>query len=169
MPYPVPPSILTNNKFSIIPDFMPLAPPLVGIAPFVKPLPVNPFHIRKYWNPNDDPELHHNVIKFFMSKLKDVWLTGSMSKLLKFIKIENGQPVVVRSVQQFENNNDSANQAKKVDYILDKVFGKYELEALLTKLAMEYSINWYDMKGQHYEFVKKQIYRKIKHSLVRYL
>lgn len=166
-----------NGTNLIIPDYMPsLFPGTVGIAPFIRPSNVimpslsNGFlKARQYFNPNDDPELHKSVIKHFFNKLREVWLTSSMMKLLRYIKIEGGNPMVVRTYQEFENNNDFSNQAKKIDYILDRIFSKYDLEVLLEKVAAEYMLNWYDMKNTHNDLIKKEIYRKIKHRLSRLL
>lgn len=164
-----------SGKMAIIPDFMPTVSPVIGIAPFIKPENIitptlsNGFlKARQYFNPNDDPELHKNVVNHFYNKLKTVWLETSMDKLLRFIKVENGNAFIVRSHQEFENNNDNGNRQKKIDYIIDRVFSKYDLEGLLEKLAVQYMLNWYDMKNTHNDIIKRTVYRKIKHRLSRH-
>jgi len=62
-----------------------------------------------------------------------------MAKLLKYVKIDGNNAVIVSSVQELEKNTpvNSADQEKRTSYILDRVFSKYDLEALLTKLATD--------------------------------
>jgi len=172
-------SILNQGKMLIIPDFLPVFPnPMIGIAPFVRPTNVifpsvsNGFlKGRQYFNTNDDPELRSSVVNHFYKKLQNVWLSTSMAKLLKYVKIDGNNAVIVSSVQELEKNTpvNSADQEKRTSYILDRVFSKYDLEALLTKLATEYMLNWYDMKNTHNDLIKRTIYRKIKHRLSRHL
>lgn len=164
-----------KGKMHIIPNYYPGVAPLIGIAPFIKPENIivpnssnNFLKLRQYFNPNDDPELHQNVIKYFYKKLQDVWLSSSMAKLLRFIKVDGNNAFIVRSHQEFENNNDTTHQDKKIAYIIDRVFSKYDLEALLEKLSYEYNLNWYDMKNTHNDLIKRSIYRKIKHRLSRH-
>lgn len=161
---------------------------MIGLAPFIKPMsiitpgsvfksssiitptPANGFlKARQYFNPNDDPELHKSVIHYFYKKLTDIWLTTSMEKLLRFIKVEGGNPFIVRDYEEYKNNNDRGNQEKKIAYITERIFGKYDLEATLEKLSAEYLLNWYDMKHTHSDFIKQTIYKKLKHRLSRHL
>jgi hypothetical protein len=170
-------SFFIGNQMVVVPDVVPKIAPFtpIGIAPFIKPDNIvfpslsNGFlKARQYFNPNDDPELHRSVVEHFYKKLREIWLDSSMEKLLRYIKVENGNAFIVHNHGDFEKNNTTSDRQKKIDYILDRVFSKYDLEMLLTKLAIEYSLNWYDMKNTHNDFIKRSIYRKIKHRLSRH-
>jgi hypothetical protein len=88
-----------------------------------------------------------------------------MENLLKYIKVDNGNAYVLRTSQEIENNSPNSNRQQKIDYIMERVFSKYDLEALLEKLAVQYFLNWYDMKNTHNDFIKQSVFRKIKQRL----
>lgn len=185
-------SVFVGDKMVIIPDYVSTITPMIGLAPFIRPssiitpsiitpgsviksgsiitpTPSNGFlKARQYFNPNDDPELHKSVIQYFYKKLTDVWLTTSMEKLLRFIKVEGGNAFIVRDYNEYEKNSDRGNQEKKISYITERIFSKYDLEALLEQLSAEYLLNWYDMKHTHSDFIKRSIYKKLKHRLSRH-
>jgi hypothetical protein len=148
----------------------------MGIAPFVMPVNVvvptinNGFaKVRKYFNPNDDPQLHESVVHHFYKKLKTIWFETSFTKLLRFVKIENGTPSIVNNESEIKDSNEHSQNIKKVEYILEHVFTKYDMEALLQQVAYENMANWYDMKTKHNHIVKEAVYKKIKHRLTRHL
>lgn len=161
-----------DGKLYISPSWL---NPVMGIAPFVRPVNVvvptvdNGFaKVRKYFNPNDDPQLHESVVNHFYKKLQGVWLETSFAKLLRFVKIDSaGNAAIVAS--EAEISSDNAQAPKKIQFILNTIFSKYDMEALLEKVAYENMANWYDMKSKHNDIVKAAVYKKIKHRLTRHL
>jgi len=164
-------SIVQDGRLMMVPGA--LSFPMVGIAPFVKPFGITSdvplVKARQYFNPNDDPQLRETVIKHFYRKLREVWLESSFVKLLRYIKVQNGTPMPVDSIKEIENNTDRSHDARKIQYVLESIFSKYDMEVLLDKVVMEYMLNWYDLKSKHNDIVKQEVYRKIKHRLVRKL
>ena len=149
-----------------------LSSPIIGIAPFIRPTIDNSFiKLRSHLNPNDDPELHESVINHFYKHKLNMWFETSQSygKLLRYIKMANGTPTIISTPSELESNTSTSNNREKINFILDRIFSKYDLEALLTKLSFEYSINWYDMKNKHNDLIKEAIYKKIKNRLTRHL
>lgn len=152
------PSILTPVPAVVVP---------ATTAPnIVSPIPVK---VKSLLDPNDDPEMQHNIIKYFYERLKEIYLEATLSKLLKYIMIEDNKSQLVSSQDEYDKNDINANKKEKVKFILDNYFSKYDMEALLHKVVAKKRYNWYDLKTKHSHYIKKAIYKKIKERIERHL
>lgn len=185
---PIPGPILATTKggkLTVASNVMPIAPtinrdPLTGdvilggpsiIAPniltYQNPLTTPPNMIRKLSNPNMDPLLQKHVIKYYYQRLKEIYLPGTFSKLLKYVTIKDNNLTLVSSYEEYKNNNSNERIHDRVKFILHNYFSKYDLELVLVKAVEKYSLNWYELKNRHSSLIKKKIYKKIKERLER--
>lgn len=134
------------------------------IIPMASPFPSL---IRPISNPNADPKLRHDVVKYYYDRLKTVYLPASLSKLLKYIAVRNGAAALVTSEQEYDNNSTTHNVDLRVKYIMDTYFSKYDLEVVMDKVVNEFGLNWYELKSKHSSEIKKAIYRKIRRRIER--
>lgn len=132
----------------------------------VNPLPIN---VKSFLDPNDDPKMQRNIIKYFYERLKEIYLEATLSKLLKYIIIKNNIPQLVESEEEYNKNDVNNNRKERINFILEKYFTKYDMELLLHKLVAKKGYKWYDLKTKHSHSVKKAVYKKIKERILRHL
>lgn len=129
-----------------------------GQFPVMNPVgPVNPLSVRSLTNPNDDPELHHRVIKYYYNRLKTYYLPDRFSSLLDYVVVEGGKCRLVNSKEEL-NNNKPNNVKDKVEYILEYIFGKYDVENILNHVVYKHGLNWYELQTKHASYVKSGLY-----------
>jgi hypothetical protein len=132
-------------------------------------------NIRQISHPDNDPELRKKVVKYFYDKLKDISFNSKFQKLLKYIIVENDKARLVKSYEELQQNEkNNSNMTARVNFIIDHIFSKYDLELLISKLIQkygmlfsddEYNMHWYNAKNKYSSKVKKAMYKKIKYRL----
>jgi hypothetical protein len=132
-------------------------------------------NIRHITSPDADPELRRKVIKHFYNQLKDVYFLGKFQNLLKYIIVENNSARLVKSDEELQKNTNNNNDfTLRIQFIIDNIISKYDLEVLISKLIAkygmlysedEYNMHWYNAKYKHSRLIKKAMYKKIKYRL----
>jgi hypothetical protein len=145
----------------------PVVAPIAGVFPVSNPPALG--RVKLLTDPNDDPDYQKRTIKYFYQRLEEVYLGSSLSRLLRYVVVRNGQAALVSSAQEYDNNDITNNQDLRIKFILDKYFSKYDMEMLLHKVVFENGLNWYDLRNKHSQVVKKYIYKRIKHRLQKHL
>ena len=114
---------------------------------------------------NNDPELRRRMVRFIYDKFKNSWLSYSFLKLQKYLT-NNGTSIdFVKNINDYDK--ESTNDDKKVDFILENVFGKHEVLLFLDKFVKNHQVNWYDIKTKHIDRVKSELYDKLKNHMKR--
>lgn len=141
----------TLNKFGYAPLFS-IANPYMRVATLTEP--------------DDDPKLRKDVIKFYYHKLKHEYFNSDLKSILKFIIVEDSKARLVKSIEEFNSNKGDDNIDIKVRYILDNIFGKYELEGLIaTIVARSDEITWYKLQTKYKSTIRANVAKKIIKSI----
>jgi len=115
-------------------------------------------------DPDADPDLRKDVIKFYYNKLKHSYFNDDFKRFLHFVIIDNNtkEPRLVKSMEELKSNTNYDNADKRIRYILDNIFGKYELEALIaTLVARNPEITWVKLQTKYKSTVKDNVAKKL--------
>ncbi len=121
---------------------------------------------------NDNSIVQRDITRYFRYKTLDKWLYGEMTFLLKYLKVENRNVVLVKSRQEMEDNKVSKNTVseleEKSDYIGENILTESAMREILVKIMYQLGIKWYDLP-YHEELVKEVIEKYIKKKLKKHL
>jgi hypothetical protein len=121
---------------------------------------------------NDNSIVQRDITRYFRYKTLDKWLYGEMTFLLKYLKVENRNVVLVKSRQEMEDNKVSKNTVseleEKSDYIGENILSESAMREILVKIMYQLGIKWYDLP-YHEELVKEVIEKYIKKKLKKHL
>ena len=121
---------------------------------------------------NDNTIVQRDITRYFRYKTLDKWLYGDMTFLLKYLKVENKNIVLVKSRDEMENNKVSKNSVSeledKSDYICENILTESAMKEILLKIMYQLGIKWYDLP-YHEELVKEVIEKYIKKKLKKHL
>jgi hypothetical protein len=137
-------------------------------------------NVRHITDPDADPELRRKVIKHFYKELKEKYFIDKFNKFFQYIIIENddnnnNSARLVKTYEEYKKNeNNYTNSNKKIKFITENIFTKYDLEVLISKLIAKYgmlnsddenNMHWYNSKNKYAGLIKKAMYKKIKYRL----
>lgn len=115
--------------------------------------------LSSYENLNIDPRIHHRLSKFFRFKVLDNWLYDDLSKLLGYIKISNGNPRIIKNMDEYkddENESDKKTKKIKIEYIEKYVLSVDVVYKILLKFTESTNTTWVDLPKNEY-FVKQTL------------
>lgn len=151
---------------------LPYGVPTPIISPVLSPRFSNVRHIT---DPDADPELRRKVVKHFYKELKEKYFIDKFNKFFQYIIIENDEPRLVKTYEEYKKNeNNFTDSNKKIKFITENIFSKYDLEVLISKLIAKYgmlnsddenNMHWYNSKNRYAGLIKKAMYKKIKYRL----
>jgi hypothetical protein len=132
-------------------------------------------NVRHLTVPDNDPELRKKVVKHFYKELKEKYFIDKFNKFFQYIIIENNEPRIVKTYEEYKKNeNNFTDSNKKIKFITENIFSKYDLEVLISKLIAKYgmlnsddenNMHWYNSKNRYAGLIKKTMYKKIKYRL----
>ena len=132
-------------------------------------------NVRHLTVPDNDPELRRKVVKHFYKELKEKYFIDKFNKFFQYIIIENDEPRLVKTYEEYKKNeNNFTDSNKKIKFITENIFSKYDLEVLISKLIAKYgmlnsddenNMHWYNSKNRYAGLIKKAMYKKIKYRL----
>lgn len=166
-------NIISAAKTAVTTYTVPGMPNLSPVAyPVLSPRFGNVRHIT---DPDADPELRRKVVKHFYKELKEKYFIDKFNKFFQYIIIENDESRLVKTYEEYKKNeNNYTNSNKKIKFITENIFTKYDLEVLISKLIAKYgmlnsddqnNMHWYNSKNKYASLIKKAIYKKIKYRL----
>ena len=166
-------SAAVTTPTTVLPFGIPGLPNLSpGPYPVLSPRFSNVRHIT---DPDSDPELRRKVIKHFYKELKEKYFIDKFNKFFQYIIIENNEPRMVKTYEEYKKNeNNFTDSNKKIKFITENIFSKYDLEVLISKLIAKYgmlnsddenNMHWYNSKNKYASLIKKAMYKKIKYRL----
>ena len=148
--------------------------PFGNISPIISPVLSPRFgNVRHITDPDSDPELRRKVVKHFYKELKEKYFIDKFNKFFQYIIIENNEPRIVKTYEEYKKNeNVFTDSNKKIKFITENIFTKYDLEVLISKLIAKYgmlnsddenNMHWYNSKNRYAGLIKKAMYKKIKY------
>ena len=121
---------------------------------------------------NDNSIVQRDITRYFRYKTLDKWLYSDMDYLLKYLKIDNKDVVLVKNREEMENNKVSKNSVseleEKSDYIGDHILTESAMREILLKIMYQLGIKWYDLP-YHEVLVQEVIEKYIKKKLKKHL
>jgi hypothetical protein len=119
-----------------------------------------------------DREHHNNyftqkqMTEWLRYRFLDKWLYDEeYSDLLKYLKLENGKVVFVKSSQEMEDNdieNDSERDIEaKIDFIEDTYLTVNEMRKLLSRIIGELGYRWYNL-ASHEKIIMKSVNKHLR-------
>ncbi|ATZ80664.1 hypothetical protein BMW23_0618 [Bodo saltans virus] len=147
----------------------------------VSSLPISPVFVRKYTanvlypsyvsaivdsEHNDNPFTQKQMVKYLLYRILDKWIyTEDMSDLFKFLKISSGKVEIVKSENEYNNNdiskdNDTTAQ-QKVDYIEKEYLSEEQMRQILIKIINELGYKWYNLT-RYEKTIVESVYRYLK-------
>jgi len=93
-----------------------------------------------------------DITKYYKYKVLDKWLYGDMAFLLKYLKVSNGQVVLVKTKKEYEANDVSKDSSdvieKKADYIETNILTNDNVRMVLKRTLSELMIKWYELPNR---------------------
>jgi hypothetical protein len=143
-------------------------------SPIISPVLSPRFgNVRHITDPDSDPELRRKVVKHFYKELKEKYFIDKFNKFFQYIIIENDESRLVKTYEEYKKNeNNYTDSNKKIKFITENIFSKYDLEVLISKLIAKYgmlnsddenNMHWYNSKNKYAGLIKKAMYKKIKY------
>lgn len=121
---------------------------------------------------NDNSIVQRDISRYFRYKTLDKWLYSDMDYLLKYLKFENKNIVLVKNREEMENNKISKNTVseleEKSDYIAENILTEGAIKEILLKIMYQLGIKWYDLP-YHENLVQEVIEKYIKKKLKKHL
>ena len=141
------------------------------IQSFIRSVPYNPRpfqSIAPILNIDDNADLRDKMTKYFYEKTFNNWLYGDLNDVLQYLVIKGNKVVLVSSSGERDKNTKDTIESmdKKIDFIIENVFTKYDMKSFLKKFVLKSGVRWIDLKI-HKDGVKDAIYKKIKYELKR--
>jgi hypothetical protein len=134
----------------------------------VNPLRPNNIVYGNYPDLDKDKQVHKTVTKYFYYKILDKWLYNELRPLLAFVKIVDGKPQLIRSMNDFKPNELSdesvENIEKRIAYMEHIIITKKLVKHVLKKIVAENNIHWYHI-NKNEDMVKKVFNKYIKNKL----
>lgn len=158
-------SVLSEHVFTPISPFQ----PLTLSFEFSKPM------IGVYETIDTNPEVRKKMTDYYFDLIRDKWLLDEMNDVLNYFLYKDGKVSMIKNLSEYSPNNidkDTDQIAeKKVEYIENNVFNKYDLIDVLNKFSKEINAKWVDLPKHEFflkqvvkEYIIKQIKKKLKDS-----
>lgn len=168
-PYPV----------SVTSPYLPLSPystysPIMPLNDYfsLEPLGNYPQIALVHETVNNDPRTQQLMIKHFYYKVLDKWLLDGMSDILNYFIYKDGKVDLIKNLHDYKPsniNNDTDEVAqKKVDYIQQHIFSKYDMTNILVKFIKGSHTLWVNLPKNEYQlrpFIKEYLLKNIKSKI----
>jgi hypothetical protein len=173
--------LTTDSIMSPLSPFHPLSPmsPLNHILtpdipkPLVLSWATDEPRIGVYETIDNDPIVREKMINYYFDKLRDDWLLDEMNDLLAFFTYKDGKVHMIRALSNYNpdsiKDDTDAIAEKKVEYIEEHVFSKYDLEKFMKEYTRKADTRYVMIPKSEYPFretLRKYIKRKIKKMIL---
>ena len=119
---------------------------------------------------NSDPKIHKRLTKYYYYKTIDKWLYDDLSDILNYFTIgADGKVKLISNMSQYKMTNADKDtpqmKEKKIQFIENKIFKRYDMANLLYKFVREAGTKWVDLhKNEYYlkQVIEKNIIKRIK-------
>ncbi|QKF93778.1 hypothetical protein QKU48_gp0320 [Fadolivirus algeromassiliense] len=163
--------ILTDPISPLISEHVltPISPfqPLTLSFEFSKPI------IGVYETIDTNPEVRKKMTDYYFDLIRDKWLLDEINDILNYFIYKDGKVSMIKDLSEYNSNNISKDTdqiaEKKVEFIENNIFNKYNLIEVLTKFGKEINSKWVDFPKHEFflrqvvqEYIVKEIKKKIK-------
>jgi hypothetical protein len=157
-PYPSLPSITTSTPMMVAPGVV--LPQYTVIQPS--------FPLAPSLDLDNDEESKKKIAQYFLFKLCDKWLYGSMLKLLSYLKVHGNNVDVIDNLKDlnFTSNDTQESIEKKINFIENNIFSQGDMYLLLKEFTRETNSKWADLIKNYSSFVKDKVKKVLKRKLI---
>jgi hypothetical protein len=158
----------SDNYSTIVLPYVYTKKEIKETSPFITVTPVNnttvQYNYGRYSDLNKNKSVQKKIIKYFLYKILDKWIYNEYKSILGFIKLDNGNPVLIRSMSDYkpENvSNDSAeNIEKRINYLEKIIINSKLVKHVLKKIITENNVQWIQL-NKHKSMIKKVLKKYI--------
>jgi hypothetical protein len=122
----------------------------------------NQYSYGRYTDLNKDKTIQKTVSKYYLSKILNNWLYQEFRPILAFVKISDGKPSLIRSMNEYKTdiiNSDSAeNIEKRIDYLENILINRQLVKHVLKKIVNDNDIQWTQLSKN--KSTVKKIFKK---------
>jgi hypothetical protein len=115
---------------------------------------------------NKDKTILKTISKYFLYKILDKWLYQDFRSLLAFVKITDGKPSLIRSMNDYKpdqiNSDSVENIERRIDYLGKILINRKVVKHVLKKIVNDNQIQWTQL-NKHKSLIKK-VFKKYLHS-----
>ena len=115
---------------------------------------------------NKDKSIIKSISKYFLYKILDKWLYQDFRSILAFVKIIDGKPSLIRSMNDYKpetiNSDSVENIEKRIDYLEKILINRKLVKHVLKKVVNENQIQWTQL-NKHKSTIKK-VFKKYLNS-----
>jgi hypothetical protein len=139
-------------------------------SPFVMVNPVGTtgtqYTYGRFTDLNKDKTILKTISKYFLYKILDKWLYQDFRSLLAFVKITDGKPSLIRSMNDYKpdqiNSDSVENIERRIDYLGKILINRKVVKHVLKKIVNDNQIQWTQL-NKHKSLIKK-VFKKYLHS-----
>lgn len=100
-------------------------------------------------NLNTSKQVQKTITKYIYYKLIDEWIYKKLFPIIAFVKIVNGKPQLIKSMDEYDINK-LASQTDdeielRVDYLESNIITKKLVSKVLKKMINRMCLNWYEL------------------------
>lgn len=126
----------------------------------------------RYTDLNKDKTIQKTISKYFLYKILDKWLYQEFRSLLAFVKITDGKPSLIRTMNDYKpetiNSDSVENIEKRIDYLEKILINRKLVKHVLKKIVNENDIQWTQLnknKSTIKKILKKYLHSKLEDAV----
>lgn len=100
-------------------------------------------------NLNASKQVQKTIIKYIYYKLVDEWIYKKLFPILAFVKIVNGEPELIKSMEEYNINKLASETDKKIElranYLEKNIITKKIVYKIIKKTVKRLCLNWYEL------------------------
>ena len=100
-------------------------------------------------NLNTSYQVQKTITKYIYYKLVDEWIYKKLFPILAFVKIVNGKPQLIKSMDEYDINKLSSETDEDIelraDYLESNIITKKLVSKVLKKTVNRMCLNWYEL------------------------
>ena len=122
----------------------------------------NQYSYGRYTDLNKDKTIQKTVSKYYLSKILNNWLYQEFRPILAFVKISDGKPSLIRSMNEYKldiiNSDSAENIEKRIDYLENILINRQLVKHVLKKIVNDNDIQWTQLSKN--KSTVKKIFKK---------
>ena len=123
--------------------------------------------VGSYPSLDKDPVTIKSVTKHYYLLILEKWIYKELKSLLNYIKIVNGKPKLIDSMDEYKDTideDDMETMDKKIVYLEKIILTRKMVKHVLSKLVNEnVDIHWYNLRNYN-DRIKRVFYRYLKNK-----
>lgn len=116
----------------------------------------------RYTDLNKDKRIQKTISKYFLYKILDKWLYQDFMPIVAFVKITDGKPSLIRSMNDYKPESLSSdsveNIEKRIDYLEKILINRKLVKHVLKKIVNDNEIGWTQLNKN--KAMVKKVFKK---------